>query len=294
MCDARHFVGRRSYLGLGNYRVGVANLGKFVLVLAAIVGLYALPNIVSDCPKGTEWSCTSRLIPADDDNALAQLVAVSLDGERAAVLSTDTDEDDAARIDLWSLDSGTLDGSVDVSLPLDAALMYFTSDGSAVVLAEERSENDELQRDVVRIELDGVAVSDASTGEVANLQAFDDSRAELIDALDGGELILATVDGDWYVDIDTTERWTARTAQFTDSRADAFIILRADSAPALPRILRKHPSRIQILDIDEEDVTMDIDLPSEIVDGQWSGDGDLLVAVDADGVLTVFTREDGS
>jgi|GEM_PF-4035388 len=280
--------------GGGNYRVGVANLGKFVLVLVAIVGLYALPNIVSDCPEGTEWSCTSRLIPADDDNALAQLVAVSLDGERAAVLRTDIDEDDAARIDLWALDSGTLDGSVDVSLPLDPALMYFTSDGSAVVLAEELSENEELQRDVVRIELDGVAVSDASTDEVANIQAFDDSRAELIDALDGGELIVATVDGDWYVDIDTTERWSARTAQFTDSRADAFIILRADSSLALPRILRKHPSRIQILDIDEEDVTMDIDLPTEIVDAQWSGDGDQLVAVDADGVLTVFAREDGS
>ena len=266
----------------------VANLGKLVLVLLAVVGLYALPNIVSDCPEGREWSCTNRLVPEDVDGSTARLVAVSLDGEAAVVLSTD---DEIAQLHLWALESGEIQRTIEASLDIEPTMMFFSSDGAAVVLAEKPTDNEALAREIVSVDLTDGAIDVATAADIDRVAEFDDAQAQLVDALDGGELVVATAEGDWFVDIDTTEQWTARSARFTTSRSDAFIVLRAESAQAMPRILRKHPSRIQILDIDDEDVTMDIDLPSEVVDAQWSGDGDQLVAVDTDGVLTIFVRE---
>ncbi len=279
--------------GRPHYSVCVANLGKLVLVLVAIVGLYALPNIVSDCPEGREWSCTNRLVPDDVDGAAARLVAVTLDGETAAVLMAN-DEDEIAQLHIWSLESGEIQRTIETSVEIDPTMMFFSADGTTVVLAEKPTDNEELAREIVRVHLDDFTPGDATAADIDRVSEFDDAQAQLVDALDGGELVVATAEGDWYVDIDTTERWTARSARFTASRSDAFIVLRAESEQALPRILRKHPSRIQILDIDEEDVTMDVDLPSEVVDAQWSGDGDQLVAVDTDGVLTIFAREEGA
>ena len=159
--------------------------------------------------------------------------------------------------------------------------------------AEECAVRDDGWTCVERFEA-GVAV----TGDFAEIDR--DSRGESADAeedtsgsgrpyeISRGELLVG--EDEWPHDLMTSTKWSF---DLIEASAEENLVVvtytSSQPSPAAPRVLSFPTSRIQVLDVDREEVVLDVEFPDEISNGEWT-DADELVVVSDDGALTVFAQ----
>ncbi len=143
-------------------------------------------------------------------------------------------------------------------------------------------------------ELDDAALTELIAANSPDAEAAD-SDAENDDGL--GDGIELTSNGVLEVDTDSAEfeyellsgtKWSHELLATADDQRVIAVTYEPDEvSPAAPRIMHAPPTRLQIIDFNDEEAVFDDELPEEIVWMGWLSDNRLVLGSD-DGSVTVF------